>query len=58
VVLALPCKRCGVEVRPGEKRCRVCGVSRPGTLLRASIVKPTVMALVWLALLIVAYRLW
>jgi hypothetical protein len=45
-------------VSPGEKHCRVCGLSRPGTLLRASIVKPTVMALVWLALLIVAYRLW
>jgi zinc-ribbon domain len=58
VVLALRCKRCGAEVSPGAKRCRVCGVSRPGTVLRASIVKPTVMALVWLVLVAVAYRLW
>jgi hypothetical protein len=58
LVLALPCKRCGVEVRPGEKRCRVCGVSSPGTVLRASIVKPTILALLWLVLLIVACWLW
>jgi hypothetical protein len=58
LVLALRCKRCGAEVRPDEKHCHICGISRPGTLLRASIVKPTALALLWLALLIVAYRLW
>jgi hypothetical protein len=34
------------------------GISRPASLLRASIIRPTALALVWLALLLIAYRLW
>jgi hypothetical protein len=36
----------------------LCGISKPGSLLRASIIKPTALALLWLALLLIAYRLW
>src|SRR6516164_5962957 len=57
-MLALACKRCGAEVSTGSKRCRFCGISRPGSLLRASIIRPTALALLWLVLLVIAYRLW
>src|SRR6516225_8330687 len=44
-MLALACKGCGAEGSSGSKRCRVCGISRPGSLLRASIIRPTALAL-------------
>ena len=56
--MALPCRRCGAEARAGTKRCSVCGISRPGSLLRASIIRPAVLVFIWVALLIAAYRLW
>src|SRR6266568_923265 len=52
LAFALQTLRRGSE--PGAKRCPICGVSRPGTLLRASIVRPAALALIWLVLLIVA----
>src|SRR6516164_1552049 len=54
-MLALACKGCGAEVSTGSKRCRVCGISRPGSLLRASIIGPTIPALLWLALSLVGF---
>jgi len=48
-MLVLACKGCGAELSAGSKRCRVCGISRPGSLLRASIIRPTALALLWLA---------
>jgi zinc-ribbon domain len=57
-ILVLACKHCGAEVKRGAKYCRVCGVSRPGSVLRASIIWPTALGFCWLVLLIVAYRLW
>jgi ribosomal protein L40E len=56
--LILACKGCGAEVSPGAKYCRVCGISRPSSLLRASIIRPSALGLLWLALLLLAYRLW
>jgi hypothetical protein len=56
--LILACKGCGAEVKPGTKFCRVCGISKPASLLRASIIRPTALVLVWLALLLIAYRFW
>jgi hypothetical protein len=58
LVFSLACRSCGADVSRGAKRCQVCGVSTPGSLLRASIVKPTILALLWLVPLIVAYWLW
>jgi hypothetical protein len=57
-ILLLACKRCGAKVKRGAKQCRVCGVSRPGSLVRVSIIWSTALGLSWLVLLIVAYRLW
>jgi hypothetical protein len=53
-MLALACKGCGAEVSAGSKRCGVCGISRPGSLLRVSVIRPTALAL--LLARVIAYR--
>ncbi len=57
-MVRVTCRSCGADVRYSTKRCRVCGVRSPGSLLRASILEPSVLAFFILVVVLTLIWFW